>query len=110
MGRSAGLIFSRASNSASSKPRRARSYAISSGVWRGIGPDITGWLLAGATGIGIVTCRCLRHRARRAGQDRLGRPDIGGDPIVVVLTQRVSDAHLAGLRQDGVSYIFAATF
>ncbi len=25
----------------------------------------------------------------------------------MVLTQRVSDAHLAGLRQDGVSYIFA---
>jgi riboflavin biosynthesis pyrimidine reductase len=24
-----------------------------------------------------------------------------------VLTERVSDAHLAGLRQDGVSYIFA---
>jgi riboflavin biosynthesis pyrimidine reductase len=36
-----------------------------------------------------------------------GRSDIGGDPIVVVLTERVSDAHLAGLRQDGVSYIFA---
>ena len=25
----------------------------------------------------------------------------------MVLTERVSDAHLAGLRQDGVSYIFA---
>jgi riboflavin biosynthesis pyrimidine reductase len=36
-----------------------------------------------------------------------GRADIDGDPIVVVLTDRVSDAHLAGLRQDGVSYIFA---
>jgi hypothetical protein len=24
-----------------------------------------------------------------------------------VLTERASDAHLAGLRQDGVSYIFA---
>jgi hypothetical protein len=32
---------------------------------------------------------------------------IGGDPIVVVLTEQVSDAHLAGLRRDGVSYIFA---
>src|SRR5947209_4332046 len=29
------------------------------------------------------------------------------NPIVAVLTERVSDAHLAGLRQDGVSYIFA---
>jgi riboflavin biosynthesis pyrimidine reductase len=41
------------------------------------------------------------------GKIAWGRSDIGGDPIVVVLTQRVSDAHLAGLRQDGVSYIFA---
>jgi riboflavin biosynthesis pyrimidine reductase len=36
-----------------------------------------------------------------------GRADIGGDPIVTVLTQQVSDAHLAGLRADGVSYVFA---
>jgi riboflavin biosynthesis pyrimidine reductase len=43
------------------------------------------------------------------GQGKIawGRSDIGGDPIVAVLTQRVSDAHLAGLRRDGVSYIFA---
>lgn len=36
-----------------------------------------------------------------------GRSDIGGDPIVAVLTEAVSDAHLAGLRGEGVSYIFA---
>ena len=36
-----------------------------------------------------------------------GRSDIGGDPIVVVLSETVSDAHLAGLRGEGVSYIFA---
>jgi riboflavin biosynthesis pyrimidine reductase len=36
-----------------------------------------------------------------------GRSDIGGDPIVVVLSEAVSDTHLAGLRGDGVSYIFA---
>ncbi|MBR0830751.1 RibD family protein [Bradyrhizobium manausense] len=36
-----------------------------------------------------------------------GRSDIGGDPIVVVLTESVSDAHLAGLRGEGVSYVFA---
>jgi len=41
------------------------------------------------------------------GKIAWGRSDIGGDPIVVVLCQRVSDAHLAGLRADGVSYIFA---
>ena len=41
---------------------------------------------------------------------RQGRRDdrhIGGDPIVVVLSEAVSDAHLAGLRSEGVSYIFA---
>jgi riboflavin biosynthesis pyrimidine reductase len=41
------------------------------------------------------------------GKIAWGRADIGGDPIVVVLAERVSDAHLAGLRADGVSYIFA---
>jgi riboflavin biosynthesis pyrimidine reductase len=41
------------------------------------------------------------------GKIAWGRSDIGGDPIVAVLTEQVADAHLAGLRQDGVSYIFA---
>ena len=41
------------------------------------------------------------------GKIAWGRSDIGGDPIVAVLTERVSDAHLAGLRREGVSYIFA---
>ena len=41
------------------------------------------------------------------GKIAWGRADIGGDPIVVVLTKAVSDAHLAGLRAGGVSYIFA---
>jgi riboflavin biosynthesis pyrimidine reductase len=36
-----------------------------------------------------------------------GRSDIGGDPVVVVLSERVPDAHLAGLRAESVSYIFA---
>jgi riboflavin biosynthesis pyrimidine reductase len=36
-----------------------------------------------------------------------GRSDIGGDPIVVVLTESVPDSHLAGLRAEGVSYFFA---
>ena len=41
------------------------------------------------------------------GKIAWGRSDIGGDPIVIVLSARVSDAHLAGLRAEGVSYIFA---
>ena len=41
------------------------------------------------------------------GKIAWGRSDIGGDPIVVVLSETASDAHLAGLRSEGVSYIFA---
>src|SRR3954469_23464202 len=41
------------------------------------------------------------------GKIAWGRADIEGDPIVTVLTEQVSDAHLHGLRKDGVSYIFA---
>ena len=41
------------------------------------------------------------------GRISWGRSDIGGDPLIVVLSEVVSDAHLAGLRADGVSYIFA---
>src|SRR5260370_35999441 len=40
------------------------------------------------------------------GKIAWGRSEIGGDPVVAVLTEQVSDAHLTGLRQDGVSYIF----
>ncbi len=41
------------------------------------------------------------------GKIAWGRSDVGGDPIVVALTKAVSDAHLAGLREDGVGYVFA---
>jgi riboflavin biosynthesis pyrimidine reductase len=41
------------------------------------------------------------------GKIAWGRSAIEGDPIVVVLTEQVADAHLAGLRADGVSYLFA---
>jgi riboflavin biosynthesis pyrimidine reductase len=41
------------------------------------------------------------------GKIAWGRSDVGGDPIVVVLTKAVSDAHLAGLREDGVGNVFA---
>jgi riboflavin biosynthesis pyrimidine reductase len=41
------------------------------------------------------------------GKIAWGRSEIGGDPIVVVLTEQVSDTHLAGLREEGVSYFFA---
>ena len=41
------------------------------------------------------------------GKISWGRSDIGGDPIVVVLTEQVPDAHLEALRGDGISYVFA---
>jgi riboflavin biosynthesis pyrimidine reductase len=41
------------------------------------------------------------------GKVAFGRSDIGGDPIIAVLTEKVSDAHLAGLRSEAISYIFA---
>jgi len=41
------------------------------------------------------------------GKIAWGRSDIGGDPIVVVLTEQVPDAHLDALREEGVSYLFA---
>jgi riboflavin biosynthesis pyrimidine reductase len=41
------------------------------------------------------------------GKIAWGCGDIGADPIVVVLTENISDAHIDGLREDGISYIFA---
>ena len=41
------------------------------------------------------------------GKIAWGRSEIGGDPIIIVLSEQVSDAHLAGLRAESVSYIFA---
>jgi riboflavin biosynthesis pyrimidine reductase len=34
------------------------------------------------------------------------RTDIGGDPILVILDEQVPDSHLAGLRKEGISYVF----
>ena len=41
------------------------------------------------------------------GKITWGRADVGGDALLVVLTEAVPDSHLAGLRGDGVSYVFA---
>jgi len=57
------------------------------------------WLpFAGAEAYGVVL--------DRHGKIAWGRSDVDGDPIVVVLGRDVADAHLAGLRADGVGYIF----
>ncbi len=87
------------------------------------------WLVGRVTGQEFAKARGYDARAERAyprepwlarrdakaygvvldaqGKIAWGRSDIGGDPIVVALTEQVSDTHLAGLRRDGVSYFFA---
>jgi 5-amino-6-(5-phosphoribosylamino)uracil reductase len=58
------------------------------------------------------------HIANRKGRDlaiaidpsgrvHYGQDNIGGDHVVAVLGERITDAYLAELREDGVSYIFA---
>jgi len=37
----------------------------------------------------------------------LNRDCVNGDPVVVILASVVSDDHLAELRRDGISYMFA---
>jgi riboflavin biosynthesis pyrimidine reductase len=44
----------------------------------------------------------------RDGKLHFDKPDIGGDPVVVLLGHAVADAHLAELAADGVSYIVAS--
>ncbi|MGN8545493.1 dihydrofolate reductase family protein [Bradyrhizobium sp. 13971] len=42
-----------------------------------------------------------------SGRVHFGKDNVGGDHAVAVLGEQVSDAHLAELREDGVSYLFA---
>jgi riboflavin biosynthesis pyrimidine reductase len=41
------------------------------------------------------------------GRVHYGKDNVGGDHVVAVLGEGVSDAYLAELREDGVSYLFA---
>src|SRR5215831_11030855 len=45
----------------------------------------------------------------RHGKLHLNKGDVNGDPLIIVLTTNVSDDHLAELRRDSISYIFAGT-
>jgi riboflavin biosynthesis pyrimidine reductase len=44
----------------------------------------------------------------RSGKLHFGKPDVGGDHVVVLLGPGVPDSHLAELTKDGVSYVVAA--
>ncbi|MBN8986747.1 MAG: dihydrofolate reductase family protein [Rhizobiales bacterium] len=57
--------------------------------------------------IGDVKARKLAVTIDPSGQVHYGKDNIGGDHVVAVLGEQVSDAYLAELREDGVSYIFA---
>ena len=42
-----------------------------------------------------------------SGRVHFGKDNVGGDHAVAVLGEQVTDAHLAELREDGASYLFA---
>ncbi len=42
-----------------------------------------------------------------SGRVHYGKDNVGGDQVVAVLGEQVSDGYLAELKEDGVSYVFA---
>ena len=57
--------------------------------------------------IGNREGRSLAIAIDPSGRVHYGKDHTGGDHIVAVVGEQVSDAYLAELRQDGVSYLFA---
>lgn len=57
--------------------------------------------------VGARSGRKLAIGIDPSGRAHYGKDNIGGDHVVAVLGERVSDAYLAELREDGVSYVFA---
>jgi len=57
--------------------------------------------------IGNREARSLAIAIDPSGRVHYGKDHTGGDHIVAVLGEQVSDAYLAELREDGVSYLFA---
>ena len=50
---------------------------------------------------------CYAIAVDRSGKLHFAEPDVGGDPVVVLLGHDVPDRHLAELAADGISYIVA---
>ena len=50
---------------------------------------------------------CYAIAIDRSGKLHFGKPDVGGDPVVVLLGRDVPDHHLAELAADGISYVVA---
>lgn len=59
------------------------------------------------THIGNRDGRKLAIAIDPSGRAHYGKDNVGGDHVVAVLGEQVSDVYLAELREDGVSYIFA---
>jgi 5-amino-6-(5-phosphoribosylamino)uracil reductase len=57
--------------------------------------------------VGDIKGRKLAIIIDPSGRVHYGKDNIGGDHVVAVLGEQVSDAYLAELGEDGVSYIFA---
>ena len=57
--------------------------------------------------VGVRNGRKLAIGIDPKGRAHYGKDNIGGDHVVAVLGEQVSDAYLAELREDGVSYVFA---
>jgi 5-amino-6-(5-phosphoribosylamino)uracil reductase len=57
--------------------------------------------------VGDIKGRKLAVIIDPSGRVHYGKDNIGGDHVVAVLGAQVSDAYLAEIREDGVSYIFA---
>ena len=57
--------------------------------------------------VGAHNGRKLAIAIDPSGRVHYGKDNVGGDHVVAVLGEDVSDAYLAELREDGVSYVFA---
>jgi riboflavin biosynthesis pyrimidine reductase len=57
--------------------------------------------------VGARNGRKLAIAIDPSGRAHYGKDNVGGDHVVAVLGEQVSDIYLAELREDGVSYVFA---
>jgi 5-amino-6-(5-phosphoribosylamino)uracil reductase len=60
-----------------------------------------------ATHLAVRSASAIAVAIDPRGKLHYGRNEVGGDHVVAVLGETVSDSYLAELRADGVSYLFA---
>ena len=59
--------------------------------------------------VGNRNARKLAIAIDPSGRVHYGRDNVGGDHVVAILGEQISDAYLVELREDGVSYLFAGS-